>query len=74
MCSVLWTIVCSVVLFFSQCIVGHHWCTDSDCTFGIKLLLKLWLYNYMCNQRLSPLNLWSRIPLMARCNWYNIMW
>ena len=32
----------------------------------------LWLYgsliyNYLCNQRISPLNLWVRIPLMARC-------
>ena len=24
-------------------------------------------YNYLCNQGLSPLKLWVRIPLMARC-------
>ena len=26
-----------------------------------------WIYNYQCNQCLSPLRLWIRIPLMARC-------
>ena len=33
-----------------------------------------WIYNYLCNQCLSPQTLWIRIPLMARCTWYNIMW
>ena len=33
-----------------------------------------WIYNYLCNQRLSPLKLWVRTPHMARCTWYNIMW
>jgi len=34
-----------------------------------------WIYNYLCNQCLvSPLKLWVRIPLMARCIRYNIMW
>jgi len=28
----------------------------------------------LCNQCLSPLKLWFRIPLMARCTRYNIMW
>jgi hypothetical protein len=28
----------------------------------------------MCNQCLAPLMLWVRIPLMARCTRYNIMW
>jgi hypothetical protein len=27
-----------------------------------------------CNYFLSPLKLWVRIPLIARCTWYNIMW
>ena len=26
-----------------------------------------WIYNYMCNQCLSPLMLWLRLPLRARC-------
>jgi hypothetical protein len=26
-----------------------------------------WIYNYLCNQCLSPLMLWVRIPLRARC-------
>jgi hypothetical protein len=33
-----------------------------------------WIYNYMCNQCLSPLTLWVRIQLMAKCTRYNIMW
>ena len=26
-----------------------------------------WIYNYICNQRLSPLMLWVRISIRARC-------
>ena len=29
------------------------------------------IYNYLCNQCVSPLNLWVRIPLMARFTRYN---
>jgi hypothetical protein len=32
------------------------------------------IYNYPCNQCLSPLKLWVRTPCMARCTRYNIMW
>jgi len=32
-----------------------------------------WIRNYLCNQCLSPLKLWVRIPLVARCTRYNIM-
>jgi hypothetical protein len=32
-----------------------------------------WIYNYLCNQVLSPL-IASSIPLMAMCTRYNIMW
>jgi hypothetical protein len=32
-----------------------------------------WIYNYLYNQYLSPLKLWVRILLMARCTWYNII-
>ena len=31
-----------------------------------------WIYNFLCNQCPLPLKLWVRIPLMARCIWYNI--
>jgi hypothetical protein len=30
-----------------------------------------WIYNYLCNQCLSPLKLWVWTPFMARCTWYN---
>jgi len=33
-----------------------------------------WIYNYPCNQCLSPLKLWVWIPLMMRCTQYNILW
>ena len=33
-----------------------------------------WIYNYLCNQYLSPLKLWVWILFMARCTRYNIMW
>jgi len=33
-----------------------------------------WIYNYLCNQCLSPLKLWVRTPFMVRCTRYNIMW
>jgi len=33
-----------------------------------------WIYNYQCNQCLSPLMLWVRTTFMARCTWNNIMW
>jgi len=33
-----------------------------------------WIFNYLCNQCLSPLKLWVRTLFMARCTWYNILW
>jgi len=32
-----------------------------------------WIYNYLCNQCLSLLKLWLRIPL-RRVHRYSIMW
>jgi len=33
----------------------------------------LWIYNYLCNQCISPLKLLLWIPLMARCTLYNFV-
>jgi len=33
-----------------------------------------WIYNYMCNQLLSPSKLWFPTPFMARCTRYTLMW
>jgi len=33
-----------------------------------------WIYNYLCNECQTQLTLRVRIPLMARCTRYNIMW
>jgi len=32
------------------------------------------IYNYLCNQCISPLTLWVRTPFIARCTRYTIMW
>jgi hypothetical protein len=31
-----------------------------------------WIYNYLCNQCISPLKLWVRSPFIARYTRYNI--
>ena len=46
-------------------------CYDFRSTF---LVDKCLIYNYLCNQCLSPLKLWVRTPFMVRCTQYNIMW
>jgi len=33
-----------------------------------------WVYNYLCNQFLSPLKLWVWTPFMVRCTRCNVMW
>ena len=38
----------------------------------VMIVWHSWIYNYLCNQCLSPL-MWVRIPFMAMCTWYNIM-
>ena len=40
----------------------------------VKGMGRSWIYNYMCNQCLSPWKLWVLFPVMARCTRYNIMW
>ena len=34
---------------------------------NILFSFSYWIYNYLCNQCLSPLMLWVRIPIRARC-------
>jgi len=52
-----------------------------SCTVFHQILGSSWswsydslIYNYLCNQHLSPQTLWVWIPLMARCTQYNIIW
>jgi len=33
----------------------------------IVMMYGSWIYNYLCNQCLSPLKLWVRTLFMARC-------
>jgi hypothetical protein len=49
---------------FSHIFWGPSW----SCSYGG------WIYNYLCNQCLSPLKLWVRTPFIARCTRYNINW
>jgi hypothetical protein len=47
-----------------------------DCWNGLSWLWSYgsWLYNYLCNQCLSPLMLWVQISIRARCTtlWYKV--
>ena len=50
---------------FNQIII---WCMSylfQD--FGPSWSYGSWIYNYLCNQCLSPLTLWVLIPIMVRC-------
>jgi len=47
-----------------RCLAGPSW----SWSYGS------WIYNYLCNQYLSPLKLWVRIPFVARWTQYNNMW
>ena len=54
----------------------HMWATFPIYLEGavvVVIVWHSWIYNYPCNQCLSPLYLLVRIPLMARCIRYNIM-
>ena len=61
-----WYIFCFVILVISYPIkrLGPSW----SWSYGS------WIYNYLCNQCLTPLTLWVRTPFMVRCTRYNIMW
>jgi hypothetical protein len=56
---------------------------DSDRRLSVLLILVelltmrshgSWIYNYICNQFLSPLTLWVWILLIAKCTHYNVVW
>ena len=48
---------CSDDVSVSKPFKGQSWPWSYGC----------WIYNYLCNQCLSPLMLWVRIPMRARC-------
>jgi len=72
---------CYFILFHYDCyfILFHYDCYfilfHSDCYFILFHYEGLlwpwsygsWIYNYLCNQWLSPLMLWVRISIRARC-------
>jgi hypothetical protein len=58
---------------------GTCWFICIECCQNITISLRgpswswsygSWMYNYLCNQFISPITFWIRIPLRARCTWY----
>jgi len=41
----------------------QHFMGPFQIVFG-DVVVVIWIYNYLCNQWISPLSLWVRIPLM----------
>jgi hypothetical protein len=66
--------VCTIYMTWSEMYVRYTWPDQRDMHDSWSWSYDSWIYNYLCNQCLSPLNLWVRTPLMARCTQYNIMW
>jgi hypothetical protein len=58
------------VMVYNQHIISFNiaWWSSWSSPYGS------WINNYLCNLCLSPLKLWVRISLMARCTRYNFMW
>ena len=56
------------ILYYNICIFND----DKGPSWSLSYVS--WIYNYLCNQCISPLTLWVRILLVARCTRYNIMW
>ena len=48
---------------------GHYWCKYVISIWGPSWSWSYgsWIYNYLCNQCLSPLMLWVRISIGVRC-------
>ena len=60
-----------------SCWFSSYWLNHSPSQFNFLFItcqLYNRIYNYLCNQCISPLTLWVRIPLMASGTRYNIMW
>jgi hypothetical protein len=60
--------ICAVIVGIMETVTGLSLLKGQSWSYGS------WIYNYLCNQCLSPTKVWIRIPLMARCTRYNIMW
>ena len=76
------------MLPFLCLLLGGIWNRKSKCIYNINTCISIsdklpgtswlwsygsWIYNYLCNQCLSPLKLWVRILLMAKFTRYNII-
>ena len=67
----------------------YNWGSDRGNQFTLRIYLKSWydytvidhpmvvgfdFLNWLSNRFLTPLKLWVRIAIMARCTLYNMMW
>jgi hypothetical protein len=58
----------SNLLEFKWCFIINAICYSIFCVQLFEVMRRLcWIYNYLCNQCLSPLMLWVRISIRARC-------
>ena len=61
-------------------LVLHNICEEFEDAKGMNvepswaLSYGRWIYNYLCMQCISPLKLWVRISVMAKCTRYNNRW
>ena len=55
--------VITIVDFFTPMTLGLCYFVEGIDIFNIGGRDRSWIYNYLCNQCLSPLTLWVRIPL-----------
>jgi len=60
------------IIKFVYFTVDHQYIIDKESLWSWSYCS--WIYNYLCNQCLSPLKLWVWTPYMPRCTRYNIMW
>ena len=57
-----------------SCILSTRSCSLHTFSYRPSWSYGSWIYNYLCNQYLSPLKVRIRTPFMAWCTQYNIMW
>ena len=68
------------ILYPWRLFLGHNivyrfvpWCRGGP-SWSVSWSYGSWIYNYLCNQCISPRTLWDRIQLMTRCTRCNITW
>ena len=74
------TMLSNICISNYEYLVLHNICEEFEDTKGMHvepswaLSYGRWIYNYLCMQCISPLKLWVRISVMAKCTRYNNRW